>query len=105
MYTGWTREKQNNEWVRGTSAFLDQAFGPAARGSIRMRCPCSQRKNKKWRERRIVMQDLFKNGYVRNYTRWVHHGEPVVIRQESVRPILEELDADAGMADMFEDFQ
>jgi hypothetical protein len=51
------------------------------------------------------MQDLFKNGYVRNYTRWVHPGELDVIRQESVRPLLEELDADAGMADMFEDFQ
>jgi hypothetical protein len=51
------------------------------------------------------MQDLFKNGYVRNYTRWVHHSEPDVIRQEPVRPLLEELDADAGMAHMFEDFQ
>jgi hypothetical protein len=65
----------------GTSVFLDQAFGSAARGSIRMRCPYSQCKNKKRRERRIVMQDLFKNEYVRNYTRWVHHGEPDVIRQ------------------------
>jgi hypothetical protein len=80
MYTSWTREKQSNEWVRGTNTFLDQAFGPAARGSIRMRCSCSKCKNKKWRERRIVMQYLFKNGYVRNYTRWVHHGEPDVIR-------------------------
>jgi hypothetical protein len=105
MYTGWERARQTSEWVRGTSAFLEQAFDRAARGSIRMPCPCSKCKNKKWRDRRTVMEDLFKNGFVPNYTRWVHHGERDRIREEVVRPLLEEYDADAGMADMMEDFQ
>jgi hypothetical protein len=51
-----------------------------------------------------VYKDLFNNGFVLNYTRWVHHGERDHIREEVVRPLLEEYDADAGMADMMADF-
>jgi hypothetical protein len=49
-----------------------------------------------------VYKDLFNNGFVQNYTRWIHHGERDRIREEVVRPLLEEYDADAGMADFHE---
>jgi hypothetical protein len=29
MYTGW--ESKTSEWIRETDAFLEQAFGPAAK--------------------------------------------------------------------------
>jgi hypothetical protein len=102
MYTGWA--SKTSEWVRGTDAFLEQAFGPAAKGSILMPCPCSTCKNKKWRLKDLVYRDLFKNGFVQNYTRQIHHGERDRIREEVVRPLLEEYDADTGMADMMADF-
>jgi hypothetical protein len=43
-----------------------------------------------------MYKDIFANGYVPNYTRWVYHGEHHRIREEVVRPQLEEFDADAG---------
>ena len=50
------------------------------------------------------MRDLYKHGFVANYTRWIYHGEGDRIREEVVRPRLEEYDGDAGMADMMADF-
>jgi hypothetical protein len=69
-----------------------------------MSCPCSTCKNKKWRLKDQVYRDLFKNGFIRNYTRWIHHCERDHIREEVVRPLLKEYDADAGMIDMMADF-
>jgi hypothetical protein len=51
-----------------------------------------------------VYKDLFNNGFIRNYTRWIYHGEHDRIRKEVVRPLLEEYDVDVGMADMMADF-
>ena len=45
------------------------------------------------------MRDLYKHGFVANYTRWIYHSEGDRIREEVVRPRLEEYDGDAGMAD------
>ena len=50
------------------------------------------------------MRDLYKHGFIANYTRWIYHGEGDRIREEVVRPRLEEYDGDAGMADMMADF-
>jgi hypothetical protein len=47
---------------------------------------------------------LVKNGFTPNYTRWVHHGEAHRMREEVVRPRVEGFDADAGVADMLDDF-
>jgi len=102
MYTGFA--SKSSEWVRGTDAFLEHAFGPAAKGSSQMPCPCSKCKNKKKKRKRAVGVDIHNNGFVPNYTRWIHHGEHHRIREEVVRPLLEEYDADAGMADMMADF-
>jgi hypothetical protein len=43
MYTGF--KDKTEEWVKGTSHFLERAFGPAAKGAIRVWCPCSKCKN------------------------------------------------------------
>jgi hypothetical protein len=101
MYTGF--ESKTEEWVRGTNYFLEQAFGLAAKGAIRMWCPCSKCKNKKKKEHRAMYKDIWANGYVPNYTRWVYHGEHHRIREEVVRSGLEEMDADARMADLLAD--
>jgi len=69
-----------------------------------MRCPCSKCKNKKKKQKSQVWKDLYKNGFVPNYTRWIYHGERDRIREEVVRSLLEECDADAGMADMMADY-
>jgi hypothetical protein len=102
MYTGFA--SKSLEWVRGTNEFLQQAFGPAAKGSIRMTCPCSKCKNQKKKDYSHMYRDIFANGYVPNYTRWIYHGERHRIREEVVRPLLEEFDADAGMADLMADY-
>jgi hypothetical protein len=39
-----------------------------------------------------------------NYTRWVYHGEAYRLREEVVRPRVEDFDAGAGVADMLDDF-
>jgi hypothetical protein len=49
-----------------------------------------------------MYKDIFTNGYVPNYTRWIYHGERHRVSEE-VRHQLEEFDADAGMADMMVD--
>ena len=101
MYTGFARKDE--DWVRGTSNFLDQAFGPAARGSIRMPCPCRSCKNSKRKIKDEIWKDLYRNGYVEDYKTWIFHGEKARIREE-VRAELEKFDGDAGVDDMIVDF-
>ena len=43
-------------------------------------------------------------GFKRDYTRWTYHGEANRMRDEVVRQRIEEHDADAGVADMLDDF-
>jgi hypothetical protein len=50
-----------------------------------------------------MYHDIWKNGYVPNYTRWILHGERQRLREVVVRPDLEGFDADAGMADLLAD--
>jgi len=102
MYMGFASKSE--EWIRGTNYFVNQAFGPAAKGSIRMPCPCRDCKNSKRKVKSDVFKDLYKNGFVANYKRWIFHGEDGRITQEEVRECLEEFDGDAGMADMVVDY-
>ena len=46
---------------------------------------------------------LCKHGFMPNYTQWIYHDEADRVREEVVRPRIEEYDADAGVADMFND--
>jgi hypothetical protein len=39
-----------------------------------------------------------------NYTRWVNHGEAYRLREEVVRPRVEDFEVDARVADMLDDF-
>ena len=59
MYTGF--KDKTEEWVKGTGHFLEQAFGLAAKGAIRVWCPCSKCKNDKKKERRPMYHDIWKN--------------------------------------------
>ena len=69
-----------------------------------MLCPCTDCKNEKRKRKDDMWKDLHKHGLMANYTTWIHHGESDRIREEVVRPCLEEYDGDAGIADLMEDF-
>ena len=49
-------------------------------------------------------EQLWKNGFTTDYTRWVYHGEADRMREEVVRPRVEDYDVDAGVADMLNDY-
>jgi hypothetical protein len=44
------------------------------------------------------------HGFVKNYTRWICHGEAHRAREEVLRQRIETFDAEAGCGDMIEDF-
>ena len=48
-------------------------------------------------------ENLWKNGFTVDYTRWVYLGEVDRMREEVVRPRVETFDADARVADMLDD--
>jgi hypothetical protein len=51
-------------------------------------------------------QNIFASlDFATNYTRGVYHGEARHVREEVVRPRLEEFDGDVGVPDMIDDFQ
>ena len=43
-------------------------------------------------------------GFTRNYTQWTYHGEANRMRDEVVRQRIDDLDSDAGVVDMLDDF-
>jgi hypothetical protein len=47
---------------------------------------------------------LLKNGFTTDYTWWVWHGEADRMREEVVRPCVEDYDANAGVGDMLNDY-
>jgi hypothetical protein len=69
-----------------------------------MFCPCSDCGNRKRKTRKVMEEHLCKFGFTPNYTQWVYHGEAHRIREEAVRPRLEEFDGDARVAEMLGDF-
>ena len=52
----------------------------------------------------VMGKHLCKNGFTADYTRWVYHGEAGRMREEVVRPRVEDYDANAGVADMLNDY-
>jgi hypothetical protein len=44
------------------------------------------------------------HGFVKNYTQWIFHGEAHHAREEVLRQRIKTFDAEAGCADMIEDF-
>ena len=92
------------ERMNKTDAFLNSAFGKAAKGHCLVLCPCSKCANRKRVNKDNMGKHLLKNGFMLDYTRWIHHGEAHRMREEVVRPRVEAYDADVGVADMLDDF-
>jgi hypothetical protein len=75
MYEGWKkRGALSSEWVVKTDAFLDCAFARSETGT-NVRCPCSKCQNIYFLDRRTMLIDICKNGYMPGYEVWVHHAE------------------------------
>jgi hypothetical protein len=105
MYMGCSSQSDYTmDWVNKTDAFLNHAFGEAARGEMLVLCPYSKCANRKRQNRDNMAKHLVKNGFMPNYTQWIHHGEAHHMREEAVRPRVEDFDADAGLANMLDDF-
>jgi hypothetical protein len=55
MYMGRSGQGQvTNEWINKTDAFLERAFGEAAKGASRICCPCSKCANRKRQTKKIM---------------------------------------------------
>jgi hypothetical protein len=106
MYSG-RRSKSDfsDEWLHKTDAFLNHAFGPARRGEMKILCPCSRCGNRRRQDKENMGKHLLNHGFTSDYTRWIYHGEVDHLREEAVRPRLQGFDADAGVADLLDDFQ
>ena len=104
MYTGSASQGQvTNEWIDKTDAFLEQAFGMAAKGASKICCSYSKCANRKRQMKKVMGEHLWKNGFTVDYTWWVYHGEADRLR-EVVRPCVKDYDADARVADMLNDY-
>jgi hypothetical protein len=105
MYTGRSSQSDfTTEWLMKTNDLLELAFGEFAKGAILVLCPCKRCANRKRKNKVDMGKHLLKNGFTPDYTRWVHLGEAHRLREEVVRPRVEDFDAGAGVADMLDDF-
>ena len=106
MYTGRRgRNDVTTEWIRKTDDFVERAYGEAAKGASLVPCPCSKCDNRKRKPKKTMVEHIWKNGFTSGYTRWIFHGEAHRTREEVLRQRVEDYDADAGVADMLNDYQ
>ena len=106
MYTGRRgRNDVTTEWIRKTDDFVERAYGEAAKGASLVPCPCSNCDNRKRKPKKTMVEHIWKNGFTPGYTRWIFHGEAHRTREEVLRQRVEDYDADAGVADMLNDYQ
>jgi hypothetical protein len=87
------------EWITKIDAFLERAFGEAAKGASLVPCTyikCANRKKTK----KTMGEHIWKNGFTPDYTRWIFHGEVYRTREELVRQCVKDYHVDAGVADM-----
>ena len=100
MYTGRVgRNDVAPEWIRKTDAFVE-----TAKGASLVPCRCSNCVNQKRKSKNAMVEHIWKNGFRPDYTRWIFHGEAHRTREEVVRQCIEDYDADAGVADMLNDY-
>jgi hypothetical protein len=105
MYTGRVRRDDvTHEWITKTDAFLERAFGEAAKGASLVPCLCSKCVNRKRKTNKVMGEYIWKNEFMLYYTRWIFHSEVHCPREEVVRQHIEDYDADAGVADMLNDY-
>jgi hypothetical protein len=104
MYTGRVgRNNVTSKWITKTDAFVERAYGEAAKGVSLVPCPCSKCANWKRKSKKSMLEHIWKNGFTSGYTRWIFHGEAHRTR-EVLRQRVEHYDADAGVADMLNDY-
>jgi hypothetical protein len=97
MYTGHLSQSDfTTEWMMKTNDFLELAFGESAKGAFLVLCPCKRCANRKRKNKVDMGKHLLNNGFTPNYTRWVHHGEAHRLREEVVRPRVEDFGPAAG---------
>jgi hypothetical protein len=92
------------KWIRKIDAFVERAFGEAAKGVSLVPCPCSKCANKKRRTKKVMVEHIWKNEFMQDYTRWMFHGEAQCTREEVVRQHVEDYDADVGVTNMLNDY-
>jgi hypothetical protein len=86
MYTGRVRRDDVTfEWITKIDAFLERAFGKAAKGASLVTCSCSKCANRKRKIMKAMGEHIWKNGFMSDYTRWIFHGEVHSTRDEVVR--------------------
>ena len=104
MYSGRRSAREiTREWVDKTEAFIKQVFDQAP-GARAIFCPCINCKNRKRQTKEVMTSHLARHGFTKNYTQWTHHGEANRVREEVVRPRVEDYNADAGVAAWLDDF-
>jgi hypothetical protein len=105
MYSGRLGQGQvTDEWIDKTDAFLEWVFSEAAKGASKIVYPCSNCVERKRQTKKVMGEHLWRNGFTAGYTRWVYHDEDGRMREEVVRPRVEDYDADAGVVDMLNDY-
>jgi hypothetical protein len=104
MYTD--RSSQGSlfdEWIEKTDAFLKLAFANV-KGTRATWCPCIRCANMRRQTKDVMGKHLCKFGFTADYTRWIYHDETDHMREEVVRPRVEDYDADGGVGDMLNDY-
>ena len=66
--------RSHPEYIRGVKEFLNFALSNLANETL-IRCPCSRCNNRVQRSPKQVQDHLFIHGMLKNYNKWVHHGE------------------------------
>ena len=98
IYTGWNRGGDvTADWIEKTEAFLNQAFSKLKGGKKTLGVPVVDVETR-------IDRHIFNHGFTRDYIRWTYHVEANCMRDEVVRQRIEDLDADAGVGGMLDDF-
>jgi hypothetical protein len=62
MYTGHVRRNDvTPEWIRKTNAFVERAFGEAAKGASLVSYPCNKCANRKRKLKNTMVEHIWKN--------------------------------------------
>jgi hypothetical protein len=92
------------ECIRKIDAFVERAHDEAAKRASLVPYPCSKCTNRKRKSKKAMVEPIYKNGFTSYYTHWIFHGEAHRTREEVLRQHVEVYDADAGVADMLNDY-
>ncbi|CAN0905483.1 hypothetical protein LINGRAHAP2_LOCUS23699 [Linum grandiflorum] len=84
------KPRSSVEYIQGLNNFLDIAFGSPNCRDDKILCPCKNCSNRYWYSRTDVNHHLICCRFVRNYTRWVLHGESSFHAQPSMDDGLEQ---------------